>query len=188
MDCQLNEEEVHTFTGVETTFQEEGMAAGGEHEVCFTTSIMSASNAIMELLTSSDQPWVCSKCMYLPGHKAMSSQADKACTTCGLALKSTVECFTLTWLTSLMFKAGFITTESGSQEVNYSRVAEFLVYPHGEKNGLSKPGMQTPGSEATCTCEKQNKAPVISAAEAETVSSVDGASASGEEHMDTSIL
>jgi hypothetical protein len=188
MDCQLNEEEVHTFTGVETTFQEEGMAAGGEHEVCFTTSVMSASNAIMELLTSSDQPWICMKCMHLPGHKAMSSQADKACNTCSLALRSTVEYFTLTWLTSLMQKAGFITTESGSQEINYSRVAEFLVYPHGEKNGLIKPGMQTPGSEATCTCEKQNKAPVISAAEAETVSSVDGASASGEEHMDTSIL
>ena len=39
MDCQLNQEEVHTFTGVETTFKEEGMAAGGAHKVCFTTSV-----------------------------------------------------------------------------------------------------------------------------------------------------
>ena len=102
MDCQLNQEEVHTFTGVETTFKEEGMAAGGAHKVCFTTSVKSAANAIMELLTSSNQLWICMQCMHLPGHLAMSSQTEKACTTCGLDMRSTVEFYTLTWLKSLM--------------------------------------------------------------------------------------
>ena len=118
----------------------------------------------------------------------MSSQANKACTTCGLNMKSTIEYFTLTWLKSLMFKAGFITSERGSQDINYSRVAEYLVFPHGEKNGLIKPGMQSPGSEATCTCERQAETPVVTAPGAETVNPVDRASNSGEEHMDISVL
>jgi hypothetical protein len=188
VDCQLNQEEVHTFTGVETTFQEEGMAAGGAHEVCFSTSVMSATNAIMELLANTDQPWVCMQCMHVPGHVAMSSQAHKACTTCGLDMKSTIEFFTLTWLKSLMFKAGFITNERGSQDINYSRVAEYLVFPHGEKNGLTKPAMQSPGSEATCTCERQAETHVVTAPGVETVSTADRASVSGEEHIDISVL
>ena len=57
------------------------MAAGGAHKVCFTTSVKSAANAIMELLTSSNQLWICMQCMHVPGHKAMSSQAG-TCTCC----------------------------------------------------------------------------------------------------------
>ena len=159
----------------------------GDHKTCFNTSVQSAADAIMELLENSDQQWICAICMHKPGHKAMSSITDKACSTCNLALRLTVENYSTMWMKSLMFKAGFVTDlAKNSQECNYSKVAEYLVYPHGERNGMTKPGKQSVGPEATCSCKKQVGNHEPTEPEAEIAGSDSGAGPSEDELMDTS--
>ena len=108
-------------------------------------------------MTSQDQPWVCSSCMWSdPSHRMMSTTQDPACKTCGIEMMTSITTWSTQWLRNLMSRGGFgIDATRESPLCNYTQVGEHLVAPHGEKKGMVYLTITEPGEQATCACERR---------------------------------
>ena len=114
--------------------------------------------AIQELLAAREQLWICAGCRVNYDHKAMSSNT-LACADCGESQEWTLQIYCDMWIRGLLIKGmmGYNRERDGSP-VNFAKLGEKMLSPHGVNTGLEHPDHREIGDDATCACEADSEA------------------------------
>jgi hypothetical protein len=149
--CLVDSEAEHPLTGSMTTYREEGL--GAAHKECVLATVTSARMAIQELLAAKEQLWVCAGCRSNYDHQAMLSSI-LACTDCGETQEWTLQAYCDMWVRGLLIKGmlGY-DRERTTNPVNFAKLGEKMLSPHGRNIGLEYPDHGEIGEDATCACE-----------------------------------